>query len=67
VLCALILLLLQPELGDIAAYGRELAAGTAGERDLSQLFFPPAVSLSALTFATILSVAKPWGRTKRVS
>ena len=26
------------------------------------LFFPPAVSLTALTVATVLAVAKPWGR-----
>jgi hypothetical protein len=64
VLCTLILLVLRPGLGDVAAYGLELAAGTAGQRDLSQLFFPPAVSLSALTFATILSVTKPWGTRK---
>jgi uncharacterized membrane protein len=62
VLCTLILVALQPGLGDVAQYGRELAAGTAAERDVSDLFFPPIVSLSALTFATILSVAKPWGR-----
>jgi uncharacterized membrane protein len=65
VLCLLILVLLQPELGEVAEYGRTLAAGTAVERDLSDLFFPPAVSLSALTLATVLSVAKPWGRIRR--
>ena len=65
VLCTLILLLLRPELGEVAAYGRALAAGTADDRDLSTLFFPPAVSLSALTLATVLSVAKPWGRLRR--
>ena len=61
VLCTLILVALQPGLGEVAQYGRDLAAGTAAERDMSDLFFPPIVSLSALTFATILSVAKPWG------
>ena len=65
VLCALILVALQPGLGGITRYGRDLAAGTAAERDVSDLFFPPIVSLSALTFATILSVAKPWGRLRR--
>jgi hypothetical protein len=65
VLCLLILLLLQPQLGEVAAHGRALAAGTADGRDVSSLFFPPAVSLSALTFATVLSVAKPWGRLRR--
>jgi hypothetical protein len=61
-LCTLILVALQPELGDVVRYGRDLAAGTAPGRDVSDLFFPPLVSLSALTFATILSVVKPWGR-----
>ena len=65
VLCALILIALQPELGDVAQYGRDLAAGTATGRDVSDLFFPPIVSLSALTFATVLSVAKPWGRLRK--
>ena len=65
VLCTLILVALQPGLGEVAQYGRELAAGTATERDMTDLFFPPIVSLSALTFATILSVAKPWGRLRK--
>ena len=67
VLCTLIVVLLRPGLAELAAYGREVAAGTAAERDLRDLFFPPAVSLTALTLATVLSVAKPWGRTRRVS
>jgi len=65
VLCTLILVALQPGLGEVARYGRDLAAGTAAERDMSDLFFPPIVSLSALTLATILSVAKPWGRLRK--
>ena len=65
VLCTLILIALQPGLGDVAQYGRDLAAGTATDRDMSDLFFPPIVSLCALTFATILSVAKPWGRLRK--
>jgi hypothetical protein len=55
----------QPKLGEVARYGRDLAGGAAVDRDLSDLFFPPAVSLSALIFATILSVAKPWGPRRR--
>ena len=65
VLCTLILIALQPGLGEVAQYGRDLAAGTATDRNMSDLFFPPIVSLSALTFATILSVAKPWGRLRK--
>jgi len=65
VLGTLIVVLLRPMLAELAEYGRAVAAGTAADRDLSQLFFPPAVSLTALTVATVLSVAKPWGRTRR--
>ncbi len=36
--------------------------GRPPEGDVSQLFFPPAVSLTLLTFATYLGVFKPWGR-----
>jgi hypothetical protein len=61
----LILLLLQPQMDEVVEYGRGLADGSAPGRDVSDLFFPPAVSLTALTFATILSVAKPWGRVRR--
>ena len=38
------------------------AAGGTSPIDVSFLFFPPAVSLTALTVATVLGVAKPWGR-----
>jgi hypothetical protein len=65
VLCTLILVALQPGLGDVAQYGRDLTAGTETGRDMSSLFFPPIVSLSALTFATVLAVAKPWGRLRK--
>jgi hypothetical protein len=61
-LCTLILVLLQPGMAEVAAYGRQLLAGTPDPRTVSQLFFPPAVSLTTLTFATILGVFKPWGR-----
>lgn len=67
VLCTLIVVALRPGLTELAAYGRAVSAGTAADRDLADLFFPPAVSLTALTLATVLSVAKPWGRTRRVS
>lgn len=49
----------------VAAYGRDLAAGTEAQSEISSLFFPPAVSLTALTVATVLSVVKPWGRIRR--
>ncbi|WP_433473943.1 hypothetical protein ACQPZP_34865 [Spirillospora sp. CA-142024] len=62
VLCTLILVLLQPGMGDVGDYGRTLASGAPEPDFISTLFFPPAVSLTALTFATVLGVAKPWGR-----
>jgi hypothetical protein len=69
VLSSLVLLLLRPSVADAAATGREVAAGRLPIDALgplaSNLVFPPAVSLAVLTFATILSVYKPWGRTPR--
>jgi hypothetical protein len=62
VLCTLILLLLQPGMDEVAAYGESLLTGTPDSDAVSQLFFPPAVSLTALTLATVLAVVKPWGR-----
>jgi uncharacterized membrane protein len=51
VLVLLIILLLRPMLG-------HLAAGAPATSDLA---FPPVVSTAALTFASWLSVFKPWG------
>jgi len=65
VLCTLIVFALEPGMDAVAAYGRDLAAGAETPSVISTLFFPPAVSLTALTFATVLSVAKPWGRLNR--
>lgn len=65
VLCTLILLALQPGMAEVAGYGRDLLGGTPDPDAVSQLFFPPAVSLTALTFATVLAVVKPWGRISR--
>jgi hypothetical protein len=65
VLCALILVVLQPGMDDVRAYGRDLSAGVPPDGSVSTLFFPPAVSLTVLSFATVLAVWKPWGRTRR--
>jgi hypothetical protein len=67
VLCTLILVVLQPGMSQIDAYGRELLTGNPDPAGVSTLFFPPAVSLSTLTLATILAVVKPWGRIRRVA
>jgi hypothetical protein len=65
VLCTLILVALEPGMAVVGAYGRELAGGAVAPDEVSSLFFPPAVSLTALTFATVLSVVKPWGRLRK--
>jgi predicted Abi (CAAX) family protease len=65
VLCALIVVVLQPGMDGVAVYGEDLLTGNPSGGRVSDLFFPPAVSLSCLTFATVLSVAKPWGRRQR--
>lgn len=62
VMCTLIVVALQPEMAAVVAHGEALAAGDASSIDLRSLFFPPAVSLTALSFATVLAVTKPWGR-----
>jgi hypothetical protein len=65
-LCALILFALEPGMAAVAAHGREVSAGGGGDpAAASELFFPPAVSLATLTFATVLGVLKPWGRLRR--
>jgi hypothetical protein len=65
VLCVLILVLLRPGLTELTGYGQDVAAGIAvPPHDRSGLFMPPTVSLVALSFASWLSVFKPWGRTR---
>ena len=65
-LCTLILVALEPGMAEVREYGEAVSAGGAPDDVVvSQLFFPPAVSLTALSFATVLAVMKPWGRTRR--
>jgi hypothetical protein len=64
-LCTLILVLLRPGLDGVRDYGAALAAGTPSVLDVGNLVFPPAVSLTALSLATVLAVYKPWGRIRR--
>jgi hypothetical protein len=65
VLCVLIVFALSPGMAEVVEHGRILAAGGQSPIDVSQLFFPPAVSLTTLTMATILAVFKPWGRIRK--
>lgn len=62
VLCTLIVVVLRPGMGEVARYGRALLTGGGDPATVSTLFFPPAVSLTALSLATVLAVFKPWGR-----
>ena len=64
VLCTLILVALRPGMPDVGAAGGAIEAGQVPATDLSFLVFPPAVSLTALAVATVLSVYKPWGRVR---
>jgi hypothetical protein len=64
-LTTLILVALKPAMPEVAEYGRSLVAGQPDGTEVSDLFFPPIVSLTLLTFATTLSIFKPWGRTRR--
>jgi hypothetical protein len=67
VLCGLIVFALEPGMAEVAEHGRILASGGVSPLDVSSLFFPPAVSLTTLTFATVLAVFKPWGRVRSSS
>lgn len=64
-LTTLVLVLLRPGLHEAADYGRAVDAGLPGEFDSTSLMFPPIVSTSAVLFAMVLSIFKPWGRTRR--
>lgn len=64
-LTVLVVVALRPSMPEAVEYGEQLGAGIAPTRDVSDLIFPPVVSLVALSFATTLSVFKPWGRTRQ--
>jgi hypothetical protein len=61
-LCTVIVTVLRPGMPAVRAHGEALSAGLAGTADTASLVFPPTVSLTALSLATVLSVYKPWGR-----
>jgi hypothetical protein len=66
-LCVLIVVALQPGMAEVGAAGVAIEAGEVPVTDLSNLVFPPAVSLTMLAVATLLSVYKPGGRVRRRS
>lgn len=65
VLMILVLVALRPGAHEVAETGRQLAAGQIDEGGPGELYMPPIVSLIALSFATTISVVKPWGRLRR--
>jgi hypothetical protein len=66
-LCVLIVVALRPGMAEVGAAGVAIEAGQVPVADLSNLVFPPAVSLTMLAVATLLSVYKPGGRVRRRS
>ena len=66
-LTTLVIVSLRPGLHEAGDYGRRIADGLPAEFDSRFLMFPPIVSTSALLFAMVLSVFKPWGRIRRTS
>lgn len=66
-LCVLIVVALRPGMADVAAAGAATEAGRLPATDISFLVYPPAVSLTLLAVATLLSVYKPGGRVRRRS
>jgi len=69
VLTSLVLVLLQPRVDEAARLGRGVVTGldlgVLGTTLRAQLIAPPIVSITALTFAAVLAVYKPWGRLRR--
>ncbi|AKU15151.1 hypothetical protein [Luteipulveratus mongoliensis] len=64
VLSTLILIALMPGLDELAQRGADLVAGRTQDMSAGDLVYPPIVSLTSLSFAVVLSVFKPWGRTR---
>ena len=66
VLTTLVVVLLRPAVSDAAdaVAGPTATLNDRLDQAQSNLIFPPTVSITALTLATVLAVYKPWGRTK---
>lgn len=64
VLTTLIVIALQPGIDEVAARGADLVAGRTTDMAAGDMVYPPVVSLVTLSFAVVLSVFKPWGRTR---
>lgn len=66
ILTGLVLVALRPQVAESAEQARRWVAGEAADLAVQDLIFPPIVSPIALLIAMTLSVAKPWGRTRRL-
>lgn len=64
-LTILVVVALRPGMPEVALHGEQLAAGVTPTSEVSDLVFPPVVSLVVLSCATVLAVYKPWGRVRR--
>lgn len=64
-LTTLALISLRPGIDAVAEQGRALAAGQDVTIVAADLVYPPIVSPALLLFAMVLSVFKPWGRTRK--
>ena len=64
ILSVLVIFSLRPGLHEVGGYGRRLAADLPTSYDSTTLMMPPIVSTTALLLAFVLSVYKPWGRTR---
>lgn len=64
ILGVLVLFALRPAVHEAGGSGRRIAAELPVSYDSTSLMMPPIVSTTALVFAFVLSVYKPWGRTR---
>ncbi|MFD1719443.1 hypothetical protein [Georgenia deserti] len=64
VLITLVLVLLRPGVREAAERGEAVLGGGDAVLAVGDLIFPPIVSTAAVLFAIVLSVVKPWGRTR---
>jgi hypothetical protein len=64
-LTALVPIALRPTVMDAVDRAARFSATGAGDLSVGDLVFPPLVSPTALLFAMVLSVFKPWGRIPR--
>ncbi len=65
VLLVLVVRLLTPEVDELSDAAALALTTRAPLPNLDGVAFPPVVSGAAVIFATVISVFKPWGRTRR--